>query len=235
MAGIPWSSLATELLLTALGLGLLLADIALADPRRKHIVGYLAFVGLLLCLLPAAGLLTPPDAPETLFAGLYRVDAFHRFFRLLFVLLAALVTLLSMDYLEHIRIDRGVYFVLIVFATLAMVLLAGANDLVMIYLSFEYLSIASYVLVGFLLGRDKKALDEVKRSTEASLKYLIYGAVASAVMLYGFSLMYGLAGSTALVDVSQVYGLPGNEMIKLVAIALVMVGMGFKVSAAPFH
>lgn len=235
MTGFPWGSLATETGLLILGLGLLLLDLAIVDRRRKHVVGYVAFAGLLLCLVPAAGICAGDDAPTWLFGGLYCTDAFQRFFRLLAVMITALVTLLSLDYLEHIRLDRGVYFSLLVFAALAVVLLSGANDLVLIYLSFEYLSIASYILVAFLLGRDKRAVEEVRRSNEASLKYLIYGAVASGVMLYGFSLMYGLAGSTALPAIAQVYGGPGNEMAKLLAVALVMVGMGFKVSAVPFH
>lgn len=233
--GFPWASLATELSLLLLGLGLLCLDIVIADPRRKHVIGYVALAGLLLCLLPAAGVCTPENAPGLLFGGLYAPDDFHRFFKLLAVLTTALVTLLSFDYLEHIRIDRGVYFTILVFAALAVVLLAGANDLILIYLCFEYLSISSYILVGFILGRDKEGMEEIKRSSEASLKYLIYGAVASAVMLYGFSLLYGLAGSTALPRIAEAYGQPGSAMLKLVAVALVMVGMGFKLAAAPFH
>ncbi len=235
MTGFPWGSLATETALLVLGLVLLLLDIAIGDPRRKHRLGYVALGGLLLCLLPAAGVGAGANPPENLFGGLYRADDFLRFFRLLAIVLGALVVLISMDYLEHIRAERGVYFALLVFTLLAVVLLAGANDLVMVYLSFEYLSIASYILVGFLLGRDKASERETMRSGEASLKYLIYGAVASGVMLYGFSFLYGLAGSTALLDIARAYHQPGNEMLKLVAVALVLVGMGFKVAAVPFH
>ncbi|MCC7491817.1 MAG: NADH-quinone oxidoreductase subunit N [Fimbriimonadaceae bacterium] len=235
MSGFPWASLATETALLGLGLLLVTLDIVVTDKHRKHLLGYVALGGLLLCLLPAAGSCVGPDAPEELFGGLYRTDDFQRYFRLLSIVVSLLVGLLTLDYLEHIRIDRGVFFIILVFGTQAMILLAGANDLVLIYLSFEFLSIASYILVGFLLGKDKGAQNEVKRSTEASLKYLIYGAVASGVMLYGFSLFYGLAGSTSLPRIAEVYGQAGNEMIKVVALALVLVGMGFKVGAAPFH
>jgi proton-translocating NADH-quinone oxidoreductase chain N len=226
--------MATELWLAGLGLVMLTAD-CLLSPRRGHWLGWLGLAGLLAAFVPAAGGCETSCANPALFGGLYMADHFLSFFRIFAVLQGVLVTLLSLDYLEHIRVDRGVYFTLLIFATLAMILLAGANDLVMIYLSVEFLSITSYILAGFLLGADKAHLGEIKRSAEASLKYLIYGAVASAVMLYGFSLMYGLAGGTDLTRIAATFGQPGNELVKLLAVALALVGLGFKVSAVPFH
>lgn len=234
MTAFPWGGLSTELSLCLLGTVLLLLDVVVRDPRRKHVLGYVALGGLLLCLVPASGVCTPLGVVD-LFGGLYRVDAFGQFFRLIGILSGVLVILLSFDYLEHIRLDRGIYFTLIVFGVLAVVLLAGANDLIMVYLAVEFLSITSYVLAGFILGRDKPHLAEIKRSTEASLKYLVYGAVASAVMLYGFSLLYGLAGSTRLTAIASAYAAPGNDLVKLTAVALALAGLGFKVAAAPFH
>lgn len=234
MSAFPWGGLSCELSLCILGTGMLLLDVVLRDARHKHLLGYVALGGLLLCLVPASGVCAPPGVVD-LFGGLYRIDAFGQFFRLVALTSGVLVVLLSFDYLEHIRLDRGVYFTLIVFGVLAVVLLAGANDLLLIYLAVEFLSITSYVLAGFILGRDKPHLAEIKRSAEASLKYLLFGAVASAVMLYGFSLLYGLAGSTRLTTIAAAYAAPGNDLVKLTAVALALAGLGFKVAAAPFH
>lgn len=235
MSGFPWAQLSTEIWLCVLGLGLLVADLFVTDARR-HLLGYAALAGLALALVPASGVCASAAAERALFGGLYQADHLQTFFRVFTVLGSLMVTLLSLDYLAHIRLDRGVYFALLVFATLAMVLLSGSNDLVMIYLSIEFLSITSYVLAGFLMGRDKVDLAETKASNEASLKYLIYGAVASGVMLYGFSLLYGLAGSTELDKIAVALRSPvNNDLVKLLALALVMVGLGFKISAVPFH
>lgn len=233
MNSFPFGGLATELSLCGLGLLMLMVDIVIRDERRKASLGYLAFAGLLLCLLPASGLFG--GGAQELFGGVYRIDSFHLFFRLIAIITGVLVVLLSFDYLEHLRIDRGVYFTLIVFGVLATVILAGANDLILVYLGVEFLSITSYILAGFILGRDKRSEGEIKRSAEASLKYLIYGAVASAVMLYGFSLLYGISGSTRLSEIATVYSSAGNETLKLTAVLLALAGLGFKVAAAPFH
>jgi proton-translocating NADH-quinone oxidoreductase chain N len=235
VSGFPWGQLATELWLGGLGLAMLVIDLLIAAPRRKRLVGYVGLVGLLLAIVPASGFFMPVDLDTSMFGGLYQTDRLQTFFRLFAVAQGILVTLMSFDYLHHLRVDRGVYFSLIVFGTLAMVLLAGSNDLLMIYLNVEFLSITSYILAGFLLGADKANLGEIKRSAEASIKYLIFGAVASAVMLYGFSLLYGLAGSTSLAAVAKVFNNGGNEPLKLLAVALAFVGLGFKVSAVPFH
>jgi proton-translocating NADH-quinone oxidoreductase chain N len=226
--------MSAELWLCLLGIGLLGLDLALPD-RRKHVVGYAALAGLVVGLVPASGTCAPPTAHPALFGGLYMADRFQTFFRLFAEVTAILVVLLSLDYLAHLRVDRGVYFALIVFGALAMVLLAGSNDLIMIYLSIEFLGIVSYVLAGYLLGTDKAHLNEIKGSNEAAIKYLIYGAVASAVMLYGFSLLYGLAGSTSLRAVAVAFATPGADLLKLVALAMAMVGLGFKISAVPFQ
>lgn len=235
MTPFPWAGLSTEIALCALGVGLFVVDTFITDPKRKHWLGYLAFGGLLLCLVPASGVCADNSTPTALFGGLYLTDGFHLFFRMFAVLVGALTVLLSMEYLEHIRLDRGLYFVLLVFTTLAVVLVAGAGDLLMIYLSIEFLSIGSYVLAAFLLGRDKSALSEVKKSNEASLKYLIYGSVSSGVMLYGFSLLYGLAGSTGLAEVAKAVADPSNQLLKTLALLFALGGLAFKISAVPFH
>jgi len=235
VTGFPWGQLSCELWLGLLGLVMLGADLLIRDRSKAHYVGYLALVGLMIGLVPAAGGCAPDAASPLLFGGSYAVDRFQVFFRLFALIQAILVVVLSFDYLEHIRLDRGVYFTLIVFGTLAMVLLTGSRDLVMIYLVIEFLSITSYLLAGFLLGSDKPALGEIKRSLEASLKYLIYGAVASAVMVYGFSLMYGLAGATSLEAVGRAYAEPGNALIKLTALIMALAGFTYKISAVPFH
>lgn len=235
MSGFPWGQLSAELWLVGLGLVLLLVDLLPGrDERRGRLIGGLAFAGLLLGLVPASGACAPDGASPLLFGGLFAVDDFQIFFRLFVLLSTALVVLLSFDYLEHITIDRGVFFALLVFGALAMCLLAGSRDLVMVYLAIEFLSITSYVLAAFLLGGDRDGLGATRRSLEAGLKYLIYGAVASGIMVYGFSLMYGLAGSTSLEAVGAAFAGPGNQPIKLLALLMALAGFTFKVSAVPF-
>jgi NADH-quinone oxidoreductase subunit N len=124
--------------------------------------------------------------------------------------------------------DRGEYYALLVFSTLGMTLMASAADLIMLYLSIESTSIPLYVLAGFIKRDDK--------STESGMKYFLFGALTSTVMLYGFSLLYGFAGETNLYRLAAVYQSGQLSPVVLVGAALlVLVGFGFKVAAVPFH
>jgi NADH:ubiquinone oxidoreductase subunit 2 (subunit N) len=124
---------------------------------------------------------------------------------------------------------RGEFYAFVLLAGLSIMLASAATNLVMIYLSIEFLSITSYVLTGYLR-------DDV-RSTEAAIKYFIYGAAASAVMLYGFSLLYGATGATGLVEIATALATGSATLRWLIFPALVMVlaGLGFKIALVPFH
>jgi len=176
--------------------------------------------------------------PLTAFHGNLVLDGFAINLKIIILVGSLLTALLAWRYAERFR-NPAEFFALLVFATCAASLLTGAADLLMIYLSVEFLSISSYILVGYLKFQP--------RSTEASLKYFLYGAITAAVMLYGLSLVYGMAGTTNLYDLvgdarpsvsiglTRAMSTPGGRGVVLIALVMVMVGFGFKTAMAPFH
>jgi proton-translocating NADH-quinone oxidoreductase chain N len=226
--------------------GLLLLVLEMLAPRETGLIGGTAIAGLVASLLAIGRLgfgasFDPARVePSSLaFFGAMAADGFGGLFKVVAILGALLVVLMSFGYAHRFR-NSGEFFALLLFATLAAVLLCSAADLLMIYLSLEFLSITSYVLTGYLKFQP--------RSTEAGIKYFLYGAVSAAVMLYGMSLIYGLTGTTSLyggVDASSA-GLAAaladprlhsgaNGNLLMLATALVMVGFGFKTAMVPFH
>lgn len=220
----PWAEMATEVALGGLGLLLLGADL-LTPESRKRWVGWLGVGGLVVCLVPAVGTCNP-TRPDPILGGTYLSDGFQMFFRLFAVLAGLLILLVSLDDMERLPSHQGEFFALIVFAVLSLVLLAGAADLLLVYFFLEFVSITSYILAGYLKHN--------RESNEASLKYLLYGAVAGAVMLYGISLLYGATGTTNLQGVALRIGLAPTSL-QLLAVTLILVGFGFKISMVPFH
>jgi NADH-quinone oxidoreductase subunit N len=167
-----------------------------------------------------------------LFGGLIARDPFADFFKYLFAATSAVIgviALRSKDAVDYTRrdADAGEFYTLVLGITLGMNLMAAATDLIMAYMSLELVSLLSYVLAGFR-RRDRK-------SSEAALKYAIYGGVASGVMLYGMSLLFGLAGTTSLAGVRAALASAGATTTVIVAVALVLCGFGYKVAAVPFH
>src|SRR5262249_4460110 len=127
---------------------------------------------------------------------------------------------------------NGEYFSLLLALTLGMFLMPAANDLVMMYISLELVSITSYIMAGFMKDND--------RSTEASMKYVLFGAFSSGLMIYGFSLLYGLCGTTNILAIQTVLSMgfqahTVNTLALWIAVILSLAGMGYKISAAPFH
>ncbi len=169
---------------------------------------------------------TAPAESYPLFSGFFRLDAFTHFFRYLALGIVAVTVLLSMAYRPFKR-NEGEYYALFLFMTFGLILMASAANLLMIFLAIEFVSILSYLMVGYL----KK--DE--RSKEASIKYLLFGSVASGIMLFGMSLLFGGAESLDL-NIIQTK-LAGSTFFPLTMVAslLFLVGIGFKISMAPFH
>jgi len=168
---------------------------------------------------------------QSTFSGLLAIDNFGIFFKLLFLGIAALVILASTDYVHKFASFKGEFYALILLATLGMMLMTAATDLISIYVALELTSISLYVLVGFL--KDDK-------STEASLKYLLLGAVASAVLLYGMAMIFGSTGKTNLGEIAQaVQALSMQSALShpglILGIVLLIAGFGFKIAAIPFH
>ena len=220
-------ALAPDVLLMAGGMILLLVSAwGRETPQRQRAVGSWSIV---FCVLTLAGVIYMWQAGFTATRGAIAVDAFRWATDVLILLGAILAIALSMDYLERERIDVAEAHVLIVFATAGMMLLAAARDLMIVFLGIELMSIAVYVLAG--LNRRSS------RAAEAALKYFLLGAFSTGFLLYGIALVFGATGSTNIADIGAAVlerGLTTSPML-LAGVALLMVGLGFKVAAAPFH
>ncbi len=214
-----------QVVLLLAGLLVLALDL-IWDEERKGWLAYVALLGLACTLVATVALWY---RQEPLFEGVFAVDSFALFFQIVAVLATGLVILISEGYFEGRTPYRGEFYTLLLFAALAITLMAAATDLVMVYISIEMLSITSYILTGFL-RKDRK-------SNEAAIKYFLYGAAASAAMLYGMSFLYGITGSTDLAQIAAALGSGAGSLEWLVrsAVVLLVVGFGFKVSAVPFH
>ena len=241
--------------LSLCGLALVVLIVDLIVPRRWRLVpAGVAAVGLAIPVYLVASRWMGPPTFE--FMGAYVIDSVADSLKLVLLAAAFLVILLSVDYLRRLERGFGEYFALLLFSLTGMMLLTGAFDLIIIYLSFEMISLSCYVLTGYM-KRDRK-------SNEAALKYFLYGAAASGVMLYGISLIYGLGGSTRLSEIAarfmasgptaalavqpaflqstlvqagipEVYVLRLAGLIMPLAIVMVTVGLGFKIAMVPFH
>jgi len=213
-----------EILILAVVLLILIVEPFWKAERRRSI-GWLTAGGLLaamaICLLFAR-----PGEPVDVLGGMVRFDWLGFFFKMLFMFAAAATALLLMDN-EKVG-ARGEAYLLMLASLLGMNLMAASADLVMLYLSIETTSIPLYVLSGFMLS------DE--RSTEAGFKYLLFGAMASAIMLYGFSLLFGFAGTTNIYQIAAAISASPNSLLLIMGvILLLLVGLGFKASVVPFH
>ncbi len=160
------------------------------------------------------------------FFGMVRVDAFSVFFHFVILLIALVVILVSFDYLEVQHIHSGEYYGLVLFGTVGMMLMSSAIELVLIFIALEISSISTYILAGF---RRRTA-----ESAEASLKYFLLGSFATAFFLYGVALVFGATGTTNVYGIAKaLQGQP--SLLVYLAVALMFVGLGFKVASAPFH
>lgn len=207
---------------------LIVLDLLFKEKRGRW-QAYVALAGLAPALWFAIRLYSGGES-GSLFTEMLALDPFAGFFRILFIAatgLTIIISTLSSD--TSGSENQGEYHSFLLMITLGMFLLASSMDLLMIYLSLELVSITSYVLAGFL--------KEVRRSSEAALKYVIYGAVASGIMIYGMSLIYGLTGSTNLMEIRSALSTtpPSAEFAQFVAVLFVLAGFGYKIAAVPFH
>lgn len=163
------------------------------------------------------------------FGSMIAVDGVALFFKVIAAISTMIVVLLSIDYFRNIGIHRGEYYSLLIFAALAITTLAASTDLVMIYLSIEFLSITSYILAGFH--------KQNPRSNEAAIKYFLYGSIAAAVMIYGMSMLYGLTGTTNILKMAEggFIAEPGYYPVLVLSAIMVIGGLGFKIAMVPFH
>jgi NADH-quinone oxidoreductase subunit N len=220
-----FASILPEILILTLGIILLIVEpFWRADQRRN--VGWLTAGGLLLSIIISLMVGRPGDEPISILGGMIRFDWLGFFFKMLFMFAAAITALLLMDHDKAGQ--RGEAYLMLLASLLGMNLMAASADLVMLYLSIETASIPLYLLAGFIIN------DE--RSTEAGFKYLLFGILASTIMLYGFSLIFGFAGTTNIYQLSEMFT-AGKITLPFFfgLVALLTVGLGFKMSVVPFH
>jgi NADH-quinone oxidoreductase subunit N len=213
-----------ELVLVVVALLVLLFDLFLPK-GRKSILGWYSLAGVAVAAYVSFQLM---GVQGTFFGGTFQLDPFSTFFKFVFYIACGLGILVSINYLKTEDLERGEYYALMLFATSGMMLMASAADLITLYLGLELMALSIYVLAGFM-RRDH-------RSNEAAIKYLVLGAFSSGIMLYGMSLLYGLAGTTNLAGILSFLRAAdlGNPVIFL-AMMMLVVSFGFKVAAVPFH
>jgi NADH-quinone oxidoreductase subunit N len=212
-------------MLVVAGTGMLVLLLDLVPPREsKTHLGTLALAGL--CAALFASILRWGTG-ERAFRDMIVLDQHAVFFDIVIAYASALVILLSMDYLRRSGAESGEYYALVLFSTSGMLLLASAGDLIVVFLGIELMSLSLYVLTG-LYRRDLE-------STEASMKYFLLGAFASAFLLYGIALVYGTTGATNFDRIAAAVAARPHDPLLLVGLGLILVGFGFKISTVPFH
>jgi NADH-quinone oxidoreductase subunit N len=224
---IDYHALAPEIILSCVIVALLLID-AFTDEEHKYLVTQAAGIGLAVTAIPIITLAIR-DQRVSMFGGAYVVDQFSIVFKGLFIVVAYIVLLMSTRYIEEGDYYQGEFSFLLLCSTLGMVTMASSRDLISIFLSLELLSIPAYLLAGWR-KRDEKG-------NEAALKYYLLGVLASAVMLYGMSIIFGVTNATILSDVRQALAvLPAkNDGLVAIGIFFIIVGFAFKISAVPFQ
>ncbi len=214
--------LAPEILLTVLGLFLVLLGLVI---RNKNVIGYLSAAGLFLALV----LLLEIKGKESFFYNALVVDTLSQIFKIIFVAVSFLAVIASLKYFRD-NINQDEYYSLILFATVGMMIVASANDLITLFVGFELASMATYILAGF---EKKNPL-----SLEAALKYFIIGSLSSAILLFGMSLIYGITGSTNLPAIMEFFKsnpFMADSSLNIIAIIFLIAGFGFKMALVPFH
>ncbi len=228
---INWQLLMPELVIAFTLLIVLVFD--LFDSISKAILGWLTIVGAGIALWVSIQMHQAGEV-GTQFNGMFKVDSFSLFFNIIFLVSTILVSLISLNYLgkgssrqQDGDRKQGPYYLLILLATLGMMLMAAGNELIIVFLGLELMSLSLYVLAGYFR--------EYSVSSEAGMKYLLLGAFASAFFLYGIALIYGGTGTTNVPDIAAAITADNKSPMLLAGMFLLIVGFGFKVAIVPFH
>ncbi len=221
--------LAPEASMAILALAVMMVDLFV---KRRIVTVTVGLVGLIVPLGFAISQAVTPGflaTPQRAFSGMLVIDPYAVFFEILFILIVAVMLLASYSYVgKYVKAD-GEFYTLMLFSATGAMFMASTNELITIYISLELTSIPLYIMAGLLRSGE--------RSAEAAVKYVLLGAMSSAILLYGFALLYGLTGTTDLAGIARSVGTGiqnGNVMI-LIADLLILAGFGFKISAVPFH
>ncbi len=236
---ISWSLIAPELIVCGAAVLVMLID-AFAKPAQRWITGGVSLVGLALAAVATIWLWASGTASFDAFNGMIALDELRLGFTLIFLLVSFLTLLISTVWVENERLPAGEFHSLLLFATVGMMLMASGNDLVIVFLGLEILSIATYVMAGFRRSD--------VRSNESSLKYFILGSFSSAFLLYGIALVYGatsiaepgaagriVPGTTNIAELASRVNDAQYPALLFAGAAMMIVGFGFKIATAPFH
>lgn len=233
-------SIVPEMLMTVLALAVIYLDLYLPAGRRQATVGYVAGIGLLIigglaALIPTGG---NTLADQLMFGGMIRSDDLAKIFKVMIITVSGLTCFMGMG--DHRLRYKSEFYAIIIIASIGASLLSAAADIVMLFVALETLSISLYILAGFIRTSQNSTASEVEyanRSSESGLKYFLFGAFTSAFLLYGLTLVYGLSGGE-----TNIYQIGPNlatsehgTAVIIVALGMVVVGFGFKISAVPFH
>ena len=218
-----------EFLLASLAIVVLGIDLVLPE-KHKNLLAWISVLGLGGLLALALVLLWGEDL--SLYGGLVRVDAYSLFFKVLFMVLGGVVILGSADYVKKYLRSPGEFYSIVLFAVLAMIVLASAVELLTAYIALELMSFSFYIMVAYARNNPK--------SNEAGVKYILIGALSSAILLYGISLLYGAVGVTRFADIEAQISAALRDTGSItptlwIGLGLILVGLGFKVAAVPFH
>ena len=217
--------LTPEFALAGLALLVFFVDLFLPE-HRKDILPWLSILGLIGVIALSLGMLW--GRTESLYGGLLAIDAYSLFFKVFFLGLGIFIILISFNFVNQFLEHSGEFYGLLLFSILGMNLMAQSRELLTAYISLELLSFSLYVMVAYGLRNAK--------SNEASIKYIIIGAFSSAILLYGISMVYSTLGVTQFAAISDALSDPSPVGPALwVGLALILVGLGFKLAAAPFH
>jgi len=221
---VNFSSVLPIVVLSLFGIAIMIAE-PFVSQSRKSLLGWLAFAGTLVAMLA----IYPMAANRgQWYSSLWLVDDYSIFFHFVFLVIAAVTTLTSLDFLKREGINHAEFYALLLFATAGMLMMAGSNELIMVFLGLEILSIATYVLAGF------RRTD--LKSNESALKYFLLGSFSSAFFLYGTALIFGATKSTNLLVISEALRSADLQMnLVYLAAAMMLIALCFKVAVAPFH
>ena len=221
---INWHMLMPELVIVLTFVIVMVFD--LFKSIRKSVLAWVTIIGSAIALWASVEMLHAGVIGNE-FNGMLRVDRFSMFFNIIFLVSTILVTLISINYLDRNDKRQGEYYVLILLATLGMMLMASGNELIVVFLGLELMSLSLYVLAGYFRS--------IQVSSEAGMKYLLLGAFASGFFLYGIALIYGGAGTTSIPEIASELEAGGKSPLMLAGMFLLIVGFGFKVALVPFH
>ena len=195
--------------------------------RGRDASEIISWLSIVLLIVVAGLVLFIPATGKVAFDGAFMIDAFSRFMKFLTLVGSAAVIFMSFDYMRHARLVKFEYPILILLASVGMLMMISANDLIALYLGIELQSLALYVLAAFRT--------DSLRSSEAGLKYFVLGALSSGMLLYGCSLIYGFTGTTGFSGIADGINTVGPNLGIILGLVFFMAGLAFKVSAVPFH